>query len=177
MSKNGEVSLWDRINWNPLTPGAFCAWFKQVVFFDQLPWLVSPRSRFFSSLEHFWNSWASKQNKLIVVVCSSAAAWMIQKLLHNRGGLHNRTTRRIRIGPFSLGEADTFLKSKGVDLDARQTIELYMAMGGNPHYLKKVEPGLLIAKNIEKIYFRRSGLLYDEYAKLFISLFNKADNH
>src|SRR5262245_4293789 len=31
---------------------------KQVVFFDEFPWLATRRSGFLSAFEHFWNSWA-----------------------------------------------------------------------------------------------------------------------
>ena len=29
---------------------------KKIVFFDELPWIDTPRSNFISGLEHFWNS-------------------------------------------------------------------------------------------------------------------------
>ena len=28
---------------------------KKVIFFDELPWIDTPRSNFLSALEHFWN--------------------------------------------------------------------------------------------------------------------------
>lgn len=54
---------------------------KKIVFFDELPWLNTPRSKFLSSLEYFWNSCGSRQNNLILVVCGSAASWMIQNIV------------------------------------------------------------------------------------------------
>ena len=63
---------------------------KRVVFFDELPWLATRRSGFLSAFEHFWNSWASRRSDLVVIVCGSAASWMIRQVLHERGGLHNR---------------------------------------------------------------------------------------
>ena len=29
---------------------------KKIIFFDELPWIDTPRSNFISGLEHFWNS-------------------------------------------------------------------------------------------------------------------------
>src|SRR3546814_16452028 len=65
-------------------------------------------------------------------VCSSdlAAAWMIQKVINNRGGLYSRVTRRIRLMPFTLKETADFLKAKKVNLDYYQILQLYMIMGG-----------------------------------------------
>ena len=69
---------------------------KKVIFIDELPWLDTPNSGFMPALEHFWNSWASARTDIILIVCGSAASLMIKKLLNNRGGLHNRVTKRIK---------------------------------------------------------------------------------
>lgn len=150
---------------------------KRVIFLDELPWLASRRSRFLSAFEHFWNSWASRQDNIVVAVCGSAASWMIKKLVYSRGGLHNRITRRIRLEPFTLRETRTFLKRNRVNLGDLQTIELYMAMGGIPHYLKEVKAGRSAAQNIDSICFTKTGLLRDEFDKLFVSLFEHSDRH
>jgi hypothetical protein len=101
-----------------------------VLFFDELPWLAGKRSRFLPAFEHFWNAWAVKRRDLVVVVCGSAASWMIGKLLRARGGLHNRVTRRIRLEPFSLAEVECYCQSRKLQLSRYQLLELYMAMGG-----------------------------------------------
>ena len=89
---------------------------RQVVFFDELPWLASRRSGFLGAFEHFWNVWGTRQSNLIVVICGSAASWMIAKVLRDRGGLHNRVTRRMQLHPFSLNETERFLISRGIQL-------------------------------------------------------------
>jgi hypothetical protein len=78
---------------------------------DELPWLASPRSGFLSALDHFWNTFASRQRNLILVICGSAASWMIVNVLHHKGGLHNRVTRSIALKPFNLGEPRSSCKA------------------------------------------------------------------
>ena len=85
--------------------------------------------------------WASRQKNLVVVICGSAASWMIQKVINNGGGLHNRVTKRIRLLPFTLSETEAYLNSRKVKLDQYQLLQLYMAMGGVPLYLKEVNIG------------------------------------
>ena len=51
---------------------------KQVVFLDELPWLASRKSGFLEAFSYFWNSWGTRRQNLIVVICGSAAAWMIR---------------------------------------------------------------------------------------------------
>lgn len=149
---------------------------KPVLFFDELPWLANPKSGFLEAFGYFWNSWASRQN-LVVVICGSAASWMIRKVVHNKGGLHNRITRHIHLLPFSLGETEAYLKSRGVHLDRYQMLHIYMAIGGVPHYLKAVKGGLSAAQNIDQICFSDTGLLKSEFSKLYPALFKSAERH
>jgi len=150
---------------------------KKVIFLDEFPWIETPRSGFLSSFEHFWNSWASKMDDLIIVICGSSASWMIKKIVKNKGGLHNRITDNIRLMPFSLYETELFLKERNVNLDRYQISQLYMVMGGIPYYLSSIESGESAAMYINRMYFRKDGLLTGEFKNLYESLFNKAEKH
>ena len=144
---------------------------KKVLFFDELPWLATPRSRCLEELEHFWNSWLSKRSDIVLIVCGSAASWMIQKIVEAKGGLHNRLTDTIRLEPFSLGETREYLRSRRIQLTDKQILELYMVVGGIPYYLRHVERGLSVPQIIDHLCFSSSGILYREYDRLFASLF------
>lgn len=149
---------------------------KAVVFLDEFPWLAARKSAFLRAFGLFWNSWAS-QNNVVIVICGSAASWMITNVIRDKGGLHNRITRRIHLFPFNLHETESFLKSRGVKLDRYQLVQLYMAMGGIPHYLKEIEPGKTAMQNIDLICFSPQGLLYEEFSQLYPALFDEAENH
>ncbi len=149
---------------------------KPVVFFDELPWLATPRSGFLRSFSFFWNNWAVRQN-IVIVICGSAASWMIQKVVHHRGGLYNRITQRIFLEPFNLSETEQYLKSRNLHFEKYHIVQLYMAMGGIPHYLKEIAKGKGATENINQICFSKGGLLRDEFLNLYPSLFANADNH
>ncbi len=146
---------------------------KTVLFFDELPWLASRRSGFLQAFEYFWNSWASKQRDLIVVICGSAASWMLRKIIYAKGGLHNRVTRRIRLMPFTLTETEEYFRKRNVRLDRHQILELYMAIGGIPHYLRQVRPARSAAQSIDELCFSKDGFLSDEFERLYASLYEK----
>jgi hypothetical protein len=148
-----------------------------VVFFDELPWLASRRSGFLPAFEHFWNFWGSRQNDLIVVICGSAASWMIAKVLHQKGGLHNRVTRSLPLQPFRLHETEAFLRMRGIELDRKQVIELTMALGGIPYYLDYVRKGRSAGQNVDAIFFAPNAPLSDEFDKLFAALFEHHERH
>ena len=149
---------------------------KLVVFLDELPWLATHRSGFLDAFSFFWNSWAEDRN-ILVIICGSAASWMINKVVRNKGGLHNRITQRIQLQPFTLAETSDYLQAKGFNYDAYTFTELYMVMGGIPHYLKELQFGQSNAQNIDRICFNPAGLLHDEFDRLYASLFNNADQH
>ena len=142
---------------------------KVVLFFDELPWLSGSKSGFLSAFGYFWNSWATRQN-LVVVICGSAASWMIQKVVNDRGGLHNRITKHIHLSPFTLAETEQYLQSRGVFFDHYQIVQLYMTMGGVPHYLKEIVVAKSAIQNIDAICFAKNGLLYQEFDRLYTSL-------
>ena len=150
---------------------------KRVVFLDEFPWLDTPKSGFLSAFDHFWNSWASKQKNLVVVICGSAASWMIQNIVKNKGGLHNRITQRIRLMPFNLSEVEQFLRAQRVTIDRYQILELYMVTGGIPHYLKDIRAGESAVQAIDRLCFTKDGGLGDEFSSLYGALFDNSDKH
>ena len=83
-----------------------------ILFFDELPWLATARSEFLLDLDYLWNRYLSEDSRIILIICGSAASWMIRKVLRNKGGLHGRLTAQIRLLPFTLAETELFLQSK-----------------------------------------------------------------
>lgn len=150
---------------------------KKVIFIDELPWFDTPHSGFIQALEHFWNSWASGRKDILLIVCGSAASWMINTLINNKGGLHNRITEKLKIEPFTLHECRELLLLKKITLDNYQLIQLYMVLGGIPFYWDAIKKGQSAAQNINRICFEPNGLLKDEFNKLYKSLFIKAERH
>ncbi|MCB0736472.1 MAG: AAA family ATPase [Bacteroidetes bacterium] len=150
---------------------------KKVIFIDEFPWMDTPKSKFMMGFENFWNSYASKRHDLVVVICGSAAAYMVKKVIRNRGGLHNRITQRIRLAPFNLHETEVFLHQKGIKLTRYDILQLYMVMGGVPHYLEKITKGESVAQIVDRLCFEDGGALKNEFQNIFESLFNQHEKH
>lgn len=149
---------------------------KRVLFIDELPWLAGPKSGFLQAFGYFWNTWASRQN-LVMVICGSSASWMIKKVVNDRGGLHNRITKHINLEPFTLSETEEYLQSRGATYNRYQIVQLYMVMGGIPHYLKEIDPTRSHIQNIDRLCFSKTGLLRLEFERLYHSLFARAEVH
>ena len=150
---------------------------KKIIFIDEMPWFDTPRSNFISGLEHFWNSWASWRDDIKLIVCGSATSWIINNLIKNRGGLHNRVTHKILLKPFSLKECQTYFDARNFRLSIKQIAECYMVLGGVPFYLSKMDKGESVAQNIDRLIFSQDGELHDEFQTLYNSLYKNAANH
>ena len=150
---------------------------KKVLFFDELPWLDSHKSGFLSAFSYFWNDYASLRADILVVICGSAASWIIDKVVNNKGGLHNRITQRIRLMPFTLKETEAYLNQRGVRLDHYQLLQLYMVMGGVPAYLKTIVRGKSAQQIIDEACFSKDGVFAGEFGNLYSALFNNPQKH
>lgn len=150
---------------------------KKIIFIDEMPWLDTEGSDFVAAFEQFWNGWASAEGDIVLVACGSATSWMTDKLLGDQGGLFNRSATRMFVRPFTLRETELFLQSKGMEWTRYDIAQCYMIMGGIPFYLKQITPGWTFAQNIDNIFFKEKGLLWDEFDHLYATLFKQPQNH
>ncbi len=150
---------------------------KHVIFLDELPWIETPKSGFVQMLAHFWNDYLSKEPHFILVICGSATSWIINKVINDSGGLHNRITENIHLYPFTLAETHAFLTSKGLSFGLQDLVKLYMALGGIPFYLENLRKGESFSAAIERLCFAPTGILHSEYNNLYQALFNNSEIH
>ena len=150
---------------------------RKIVFFDEMPWLDTRNSGFLDAFEFFWNDWASSRNDIIFIVCGSATAWMTSNLNENKGGLFNRQTCRIYLEPFTLPETEEFLESRNINWSHYDIAEAYMIMGGIPYYLNLLRGRLSLSQNIDNLFFKKNGELWDEFDHLYNTLFSNSEAH
>lgn len=145
----------------------------KVVFLDELSWLDTHKSGFLSALEHFWNAWASARTDIKLIVCGSAASWMLDNIINNHGGLHNRVTHQMLIEPFALHDCIDYFRAYGFGYSEQEVAECYMAFGGIPYYFSLMRTEYSIAQNIDWLIFSPTGELRNEKQNLFRSLFTR----
>ena len=150
---------------------------RKVILLDELPWMDTPKSGFISALEHFWNGWASSRRDIVLIVCGSATSWMMDNLINNHGGLHNRLTRQMFLEPFTLYETEQMLESLGFNLSRYEIAEYYMILGGIPYYMTLLNPEESVAQNIDRLIFKRNGELKNEFDNLYAALFRNSESY
>ena len=150
---------------------------KIILFFDELPWLDTPKSDFKAAFESFWNDYASTRNDIVLFVCGSATSWIINNLFKDTGGFHNRVTQRIHIKPLTLKETEELLKMNGIEYNKMQITECHMVFGGIPFYLNMLSRKCSLSQNIDQLCFDENGQLHNEFEELYSSLFNGYEDY
>lgn len=147
---------------------------RQLIFFDELPLMDTPKSGFITAFEAFWNGWACHRN-VMVVVSGSATSWIRDKLIGNHGGLYGRVTCEIKLEAFTLSECEQLLQERGVSLSRYDIVQTYMILGGIPFYLNYFRRGLSLAQNVDELFFGKAARLRMEYDRLFSSVFGNPE--
>lgn len=151
---------------------------RVVVFFDELPWMDTPKGDLLVSLSYFWNMWDSKDGLLKLYVCGSSTTWMLNKLIGDKGGLYGRVGKKIYLAPFSLYETKLYLNEiKNAHYNDIQVLNTYMILGGIPFYLNMIDTSLPLSKNIDNLFFKTNGALRNEFDFVFRSLFKESANY
>ena len=148
---------------------------KKVLFIDEISWMDTPKGDFLACFEQFWNGWASARKDIVLIICASATSWIIDKVLKNRGGLHNRVTRKMHIRPFTLKECEEYLAQRKFKISRKSIITLYMILGGVAYYWSLLERSKSFAQNIDMLFFSEDAKLKDEFNSLYDSLFKKPE--
>lgn len=146
------------------------------LFFDEFPWMATKNSKLLQYLEYYWNHDWSKNKNVKLIICGSSSGWILKNIVNNKKGLYNRVTKSIRLEPFNLCETKKYLLYRGIKLTNKQIAELYMVIGGVPHYLAQIEKGLSATQIIERLAFTQKSFLLDEFEKLYATLFHDAQN-
>lgn len=148
-----------------------------VLFFDEFPWMATKKSKLLQTLDHYWNHRWSDDKRIKLIICGSSSSWIVDKIVNNKGGLHNRITQNIRIEPFNLKETKDYLISRGINLKHNHIIQLYMVTGGVPYYLSHIKKGLSASQAISTLAFSKDSLLLKEFNNLYTSLFENAEGY
>ena len=150
---------------------------RRIVFLDEFPWLAGKRSNFLVAFADFWNSWASKQSDIMVIVCGSATSWIIKNLFENTGSMYDRITRRLYIAPFTLYETEQMAEAMGLGWSRMTILEAYMVFGGLPYYLDMLDRRLSLAQNIDLLCMDAHAPLRNEVPQLMEATLSSSPLH
>lgn len=144
---------------------------RKIIFIDELSWMDTQKSDLMTALENFWNGFASARKDIVLIVCASATSWLLNKVIHNKGGLYHRLTEQIALFPFSLLECEEYVKTMELSWTRNQILQYYMIFGGIPFYWSFLKKGLSLTQNVDNVLFAKNAPLQDEFRYLYSSIF------
>jgi len=150
---------------------------RKVIFIDEMPWLATMGSNFIQAFEYWWNTYASSNSNILLVVCGSSTSWMINKIIKNRGGLHNRVTYQIPLQPFTLKECAEYAEKRKIKIDSSNLLDYYMIFGGVPYYWRQLHGSYGLPQNVDNLFFVKNAPLKDEFQELYSSLFRNSEKY
>ena len=150
---------------------------KCIIFIDELPAMDAGGSNVVGALGYFWNSWASKHDNILLIVCGSATSWMISNVIDSKGGLHDRLTMEMHIHPFSLAETEQYFASYGFVWNRWMLLQTYMLFGGIPYYLSLLNSTDSLVQNVDRLFFGRDTLMRREFRRLFNTLYKRPERY
>ena len=148
-----------------------------IIFIDELPCFDTTKSDFIRAFDHFWNGWAAHHHNIKLIVCGSATSWMVDNIIDNHGGLHNRITHEMHLRPFTLAETENYFKEYGFEWNRLSILQTYMVLGGVPYYYSLLDKKNSLAQNIDRLFFGEDGEMRREHDRLFKSLFASPDSY
>ena len=100
---------------------------------------------------------------------------MIDHVIDNHGGLHNRITHEMYLRPFTLSDAEHYFQAYGFAWNRLSLLQAYMVFGGIPYYYSLLDNRYSLAQNVDRLFFQDGGEMQREYDRLFKSLFASPD--
>lgn len=150
---------------------------KKVIFIDEFPWMDTRASGFLTAFENFWNDYCTTRHDIVVVICGSAASYMVKNIIFNKKGLNKRITKTIKLKPFTLEETKAFFQYKKMPIEKIELLKIYMAFGGVAEYLEQINKGESSVQAIDRMCFEEGAYLENEFNEVFKSLFEENSYH
>lgn len=96
---------------------------------------------------------SSGRKDILLIVSSSATSWLLDHVIHNKGGLYHRLNHSLHLTSFSLKECKEYSDRLNLGFTKSQILELYMAFGGIPNYWSLLKRGDSVSQNIDRLCF------------------------
>jgi AAA+ ATPase superfamily predicted ATPase len=132
-----------------------------ILVIDEFPYLVSGDKSVSSILQNIIDH-ALKDTQLYLIVCGSQISFMETQVLGSKSPLFGRRTAQFRLEGFDYFDAAKMLPGASDE----EKIKYYACIGGTPHYLNQIDPGISFEENLIDLYFNPHGYLFGEPAML-----------
>jgi AAA+ ATPase superfamily predicted ATPase len=143
-----------------------------VILLDEISWLGGLDPDFPGHLKTAWDTTFKTHPKLILVLCGSVSAWIMENIL-NYTGFVGRDSWDIVLDELPLFYCNRFWGKAAERISAGEKLKVLSITGGVPKYLEEIDAGRSSEENIRRLCFHREGILFREFSQIFSDVFGK----
>ncbi|HEX4840033.1 MAG TPA: ATP-binding protein [Rhabdochlamydiaceae bacterium] len=143
---------------------------KVLIILDEINWMGSLDASFLGKLKTAWDSYFKKNPKLVLLLSGSMSAWIEKHILRSTG-FFGRIALDIVLQELPLYQCSHFWRPYEKNITATEKFKVLSVTGGIPLYLESINPKLSAEENIRRLCFRKEGLLFLEFERIFSEVF------
>ena len=133
---------------------------KIVVIIDEFTYWIEEDPRVLSILQRIWDEYLSKSSVFLILVASTVT--LVEKSFSYGSGLYGRRTGQWKLGPLEPFYIRHFLPN----YDFEDLVRVYGCVGSIPYYLSLFDPKQSFEENVNRLFFNKGGVLYEEAENL-----------
>jgi uncharacterized protein len=145
---------------------------RWIVLLDEVSWMARHSPTFLGQLKTAWDQLFKKNDRLILILCSSVSSWIEQNLLGSTGFV-GRVSWTVRLQQLPLEQCFRFPGLRSTAQSAYDVLKMLAVTGGVPRYLEELLETQTAEQNIRRLCFEPEGLLFNEFDQIFHSLFER----
>lgn len=145
---------------------------RTVVLLDEISWMGGYDPDFAGYLKAAWDRLFSRHGRLVLVLCGSVSAWIVDNILKNTG-FAGRNSLDMEVTELPLSVCDSFFGKRSDRISAADKLDILSVTGAVPRYLQEIRPSLSPSENIRRLCFVPGGLLFREFDEIFADIFGK----
>lgn len=150
--------------------GRFTQKGKVLIVFDEINWMGYLDPAFLGKLKTAWDLYFKKNPNLVLLLSGSMAAWIEEHILRSTG-FFGRIALDIVLRELPLHQCAHFWRSYETNIAASEKFKILSVTGGVPLYLESINPKISAEDNIRRLCFRKEGLLFMEFDRIFSEVF------
>ena len=143
-----------------------------IILLDEISWMGSKDPTFLGKLKNAWDLEFKKNPKLILILCGSVSTWIEENIISSTA-FFGRISLFLKLEELPLHSCSELLRSRGFRGSPYEVFKILGVTGGIPWYLEQIQAGLNADDNIRNLCFRKDGMLFNEFDKIFHDLFER----
>lgn len=143
---------------------------KVLIVFDEINWMGSKDPAFLGKLKTAWDVYLKKNPHLVLLLSGSMSAWIEKHILRSTG-FFGRIAIDLVLHELPLHQCAHFWRTYEKNIAPSEKFKVLSVTGGVPLYLESINPKISAEENIRRLCFRKEGLLYLEFDRIFSDVF------